>query len=176
MNLLKDTRVYLCGAMSYESNNGVEWRTSLKPFLKGLGIRIFDPTCKPIEIGPENLENRDNHHWLRTNGEFDELAELIKTIRCVDLRIVDIVDFLIVNIDLNTYTVGTWEEIFLANSQKKPILTHCEQGKKAAPLWLFGAIPHKHIFDSWSEIENYLLEIDTGLEDERWLLFDHSKT
>lgn len=178
MNLLRDTRVYLCGAMSYEPDNGIEWRDALKPFLKSLGIRIFDPTNKPIDIGPERLEDRTYHKELRDAEAYDEISKVAKTIRCVDLRIVDIVDFLIVNIDISTYTVGTWEEIFLANREKKPILVHVEQSKQQAPFWLFGTIPHQHIFSEWSDIENYLLEIDSGstTDEKRWYLFDHTRT
>ena len=177
MNTLKDTRCYLAGAMSLSPDNGVEWREDIKPFLKSLGVRIFDPCSKPINIGPENLENRERHRWLRTNERFDELSKLIRIIRDVDLMMVNTVDFLIVNLDTSIHTCGTWEEVFLANREKKPILVHIEQGKQATPLWLFGTIPHWNIFSSWRDIKDYIIGIDSGnIESKRFYLFDHSRT
>lgn len=175
--MLRDTRVYLCGAMSFCEENGVQWRDRLKPFLKGLGIRIFDPCDKPIDFG---IEDRKLHAKLLSEGCYDELAKLLKEIRCVDLRMVDISDFLIVNIDITMYTCGTWEEVFLANREKKPILVRCKQGKKKAPPWLFGTLPHRFIFDTWEQVQDYLIEIDNSNEpvsfDRRWYLFDHART
>ena len=59
---------------------------------------------------------------LKLEKKYEELSGLMKTIRSVDLRLVDISDFLIVSLDLNTHPCGTYEEIFLANRQKKPII------------------------------------------------------
>lgn len=176
-NLLKDSRVYLCGGMEKAPDNGAHWRQNLKPFLRSLGIKIFDPTNKPIEIGHEKFEDRNYHKLLRERQDYDEIAKVSKIIRRVDLRMVSICDFLIVNIDTEISTCGTWEELFLANSQKKPILMHCEQGKQNCPFWLFGTIPHWNIFDSWDEIKDYLTSINFGYSnDERFYFFNHSRT
>jgi hypothetical protein len=35
-----------------------------------------------------------------------------------------------------------------------------EQGKRNAPDWLFGTIPHDMIFSNWEEIKEYLLYIN----------------
>jgi hypothetical protein len=99
----------------------------------------------------------------------------MKSIRSVDLRLVDISDFIIVNLDLDTHPCGTLEEIFWANRQKKPIIIHMVQGKQNAPDWLFGTIPHEMIFSSWNEIENYLNSINTSSEIDshnRWYFFN----
>ncbi len=177
MNLLKDSRVYLCGGMENCPDNGVQWRARLKPFLRSLGIKIFDPTEKPINIGSEKLEDRNYHQLLRRHLDYEAMAEVSKIIRGVDLRMIDIVDFLVVNIDTDISTCGTWEELFLANSQKKPILVYIKQGKHQAPFWLFGTIPHRNIFGSWDETENYIRQIDNGyITDDRFYLFNHSRT
>lgn len=47
---------------------------------------------------------------------------MMKVIRSVDLRLVDISDFMIVNLDLETHPCGTLEEIFWANRQKSRYL------------------------------------------------------
>ena len=99
----------------------------------------------------------------------------MKTIRSVDLRLVDISDFLIVNLDLDHYACGTWEELFLANRSKKPIVIHIEQGKQNTPDWLFGTIPHQMIFSTWLELQSYLQYIDGNSQIEhhnRWRFFD----
>ena len=99
----------------------------------------------------------------------------MKTIRSVDLRLVDISDFLIVNLDLDIHPCGTYEEIFWANRQKKPIIIHMVQGKENAPDWLFGTIPHEMIFSSWDDIKSYLgsiNEIDEINNYNRWYFFN----
>ena len=85
----------------------------------------------------------------------------MKTIRSVDLRLVDISDFVIVNLDLDVHPCGTLEEIFWANRQKKPIVVHMVQGKSHTPDWLFGTIPHQMIFSNWEDIQDYLKHINS---------------
>ena len=41
---------------------------------------------------------------------------------------VDICDFLVVNLDLDVHATGTYEELYWANRMKKPILVRIEQG------------------------------------------------
>ena len=69
---------------------------------------------------------------------------------------------------------GSYEEIVTANSQKKPVLIWCEQGKKHAPNWLFFMLPHEHIFNSLDEIFDYLDKINTESDIsklKRWFFF-----
>jgi len=52
---------------------------------------------------------------------------------------------------------------------------HVEQGKKNAPDWLFGTIPHQMIFSDWIDLKNYLMHIDSDENIEcykRWQFFD----
>ena len=171
---LINQRVYLAGAMDRVADRGVGWRDSITPFLQNLGIVVFNPISKPTDIG---LEDHDTHQIktkLKAMSRYDELSAMMKTIRAVDLRLVDISDFLIVNLDLNVHPCGTYEEIFLANRSKKPIIVHMEQGKQHTPDWLFGTIPHQMIFSNWLEVKNYLQHIHTDVEIEyynRWKFF-----
>lgn len=171
---LINQRVYLAGAMDRVADRGVGWRDSITPFLQNLGIVVFNPISKPTDIG---LEDHDTHQIktkLKAMSRYDELSAMMKTIRAVDLRLVDISDFLIVNLDLNVHPCGTYEEIFLANRSKKPIIVHMEQGKSQTPDWLFGTIPHQMIFSTWLEVKNYLQHIHTDAEIEyynRWRFF-----
>ena len=82
------------------------------------------------------------------------------------------------SIDLSVHACGTYEEISIANSQKKPILVWCQQGKENAPNWLFFMIPHEHIFSSMEELMGYLSFVDSheGEVDhfKRWFFFNRN--
>jgi len=175
MNRLKNQRVYLAGAMDRVADRGSTWRDNITPFLHGLGIVVFNPISKPTDIG---LEDQDSHNIktkLKQEHRYDELSVMMKTIRSVDLRLVDISDFLIVNLDLNVHPCGTLEEIFLANRQKKPIIIHMVQGKDQTPDWLFGTIPHQMIFSSWDDIKKYLIHMNSSENIDsykRWYFFN----
>lgn len=176
MNRLKHQRVYLAGAMDRVADRGATWRESISPFLKSLGITVFNPLIKPTSVGLEDYHVGLMKKQLKENQNYDELSSIMRTIRSTDLRLVDISDFLIVNLDLNHHACGTYEEISLANRSKKPILIHVEQGKQQTPDWLFGAIPHEWFFSSWSDLKNYLLSIDSDNEIDRknrWQFFNY---
>lgn len=174
LNRLKNQRVYLAGAMDRVPDRGTTWRDSITPFLESLGIVVFNPINKPTDIG---LEDQDTHiikTKLKQQHRYDELSSMMKVIRSVDLRLVDISDFMIVNLDLTVHPCGTLEEIFWANRQKKPIILHMVQGKQHTPDWLFGTIPHQMIFSTWDEIKSYLTHINSSENIEhhkRWYFF-----
>lgn len=175
MDRLRNQRVYLAGAMDRVSDRGNGWRDNITPFLETLGIVVFNPIKKPTKIGEEDDLVHKQKIQLKLNHQYDELASIMKTIRSVDLRLVDISDFLIVNLDLDIHPCGTYEEIFWANRQKKPIIVHMVQGKESAPDWLFGTIPHEMIFSSWEPIKEYLKDINTNTEIKtfnRWYFFN----
>jgi nucleoside 2-deoxyribosyltransferase len=174
MNRLKGQRVYLAGPIDRCPDQGNTWRDTLIPFLKEKGLIVFNPIAKPINVGREDPEARNYRKNLKEMENYDQLSLLMKEIRNVDLRMVDISDFLIVNLDLDIHPCGTLEEIFLANREKKPILIRMEQGKKQCPDWLFGTVPHRMIFSTWEEIKEYLTYIDTSNQIEtfkRWYFF-----
>jgi hypothetical protein len=141
-------------------DRGTTWRDNITPFLENYGIVVFNPISKPTEIGLEDHETHIIKTKLKEQQRYEELSSMMKTIRSVDLRLVDISDFLIVNLDLDVHPCGTYEEIFDANRSKKPILIHVEQGKQHTPDWLFGAIPHQMFFSSWDDIKKYLIHIN----------------
>ena len=172
---LSNQRVYLAGAMDRVSDRGNGWRDTITPFLESLGVIVFNPIKKPITIAQEDEATHKYKIKLKSEQNYDELSHLMKVIRSVDLRLVDISDFMIVNLDLDVHPCGTYEEIFWANRQKKPIIVHMVQGKQQAPDWLFGTIPHEMILSSWDEIKNYLTEIHTYSEIKtfnRWYFFN----
>ena len=162
MNRVKNQRCYLAGAMDRVIDRGKGWRQEITPFLESLGIVVFNPITKPTEVG---LEDHDTHlvkTKLKRKKRYEELSSMMKVIRSVDLRLVDISDFLIVNLDLDIHPCGTYEEIFWANRQKKPIIIHMVQGKEHTPDWLFGTVPHQMIYSDWNDIYGYLEHINSS--------------
>jgi len=175
MNRLKNQRCYLAGAIDRVADRGNGWRDAFTPFLQSLGVIVINPLKKPTNIAQEDSTTAAHKKKLKKHEKYDELSTIMKEIRSVDLRMVDISDFMIVQLDLRSQPCGTLEEIFWANRQKKPIIIKMEQGKKETPDWLFGTIPHHFIFNSWHDIQEYLLGIDrvhnlSAME--RWCFFD----
>jgi len=108
MNRLALNRGYLCGAMDRVIDGGIGWRQDLIDSLSDLNILWLDPCRKPIDIGVEDLENRELRHKAKRSGDFEFVRNQMKQIRPVDLRMVDVADFLIVNIDLQVHATGTY--------------------------------------------------------------------
>ena len=83
------------------------------------------------------------------------------------------------SVDTDVHACGTYEEIAVANSQKKPVLVWCQQGKAAAPNWLFFMLPHQHIFDSMENLMGYLAYVHKHNGDvdhyKRWFFFNKDK-
>jgi hypothetical protein len=178
MNRLHNNRVYLCGGMDRVADGGAGWRKRITPSLKEMGVAVLDPCCKPIDCGIESDLARETIAEWKAAGEWDLVVDEMKLLRCVDLRMVDISDFLIVYLNLNDYAFGTIEELVTANRQKKPILVMVEQTKHNAPSWLFGMIPHQHIFSSFEDLMQYLQDVNSGKETNhyrRWFFFDYDK-
>lgn len=156
-------------------DGGTQWRDMLTPQLKEMGIRVLNPCNKPISIADESIESREYRQHLLNSGQYDKLAKEIKLLRIIDLRMVDVADFLIVNFDTSIPMCGTMEEVFLANRQKKPVLFMCPQGKSKIYHWMFGTFPHKHMFGSWPDLMKYVNHIDQAEyveHDKRWVFFD----
>lgn len=178
------TIAYLCGAMDRVKDGGVGWRKKITPELNKLGVIVFDPCEKPImgNAGFEEEKERAVRHQLKQEERYSDIKEKVKWIRTTDLRMVDKADFLICNIDVEVHACGTYEEIFWANRQKRPIILHVEQGKKATPDWLIGALTPELIFDNWGDIIDYLRDkvaYTDNYEDietfNRWILFNMEK-
>jgi hypothetical protein len=177
INRLFLNRGYLCGAMDRVVDGGLGWRKQIQSDLSDLHVCWLDPTNKPIDIGIEDMENRtQRHQWKRTHN-YEAVRNDMKIIRGVDLRMVDIADFLIANLDTDVHACGSYEEIYLANREMKPIIIHIEQGKEHAPDWLYGVIPHEFIFSTWPEVYDYMRHVahDPVVEQfKRWYFFDFS--
>ena len=137
MNRLKGMRTYLAGAMVRVPDGGVVWRDKITPLLESKGVVVLNPCDKPVEVGIEDASTRASIEELKDKGEYGKIKKDYGVIRTLDLRCVDISDFIIASIDIDVHACGTYEEIALANSQKKTVLICCQQGKRFPPNWLY---------------------------------------
>lgn len=145
-----------------------------------MGAGAFDPCEKPLQSYHEDEKNITWRRGLKSKGDYDELSKMMRKISNIDLRGVDDCGALIVNIDLDSRPCGTLHEIVLSNSQKKPCIIRCEQGKEQIPDWLYGRLPHALFFSTWGEVYNYLTHINTAPDSDiddlnRWIFFDYDK-
>lgn len=172
MNLLKNTKCYLSGAMQY--SDGRSWRNEITPFLNSLNIKVFDPYNKPLisEI-KEDPAAREMLLAKMEEGNFDFVASYMKTIRAEDLRLCDIADFAIVNIKPEVASWGTAEEIVTLCRMKKPTFIVIEGGARKTPLWIMGMFPYKYFYNSLDEVKTVIQAIDSGekkMDSDRWHL------
>lgn len=186
MNRLRFMTAYLVGPMDHDRESGKEWRDVMGPWLhEEKNCIVVDPYDKPMKSvsAVDALEDEANHQKVvsaiatKTDEGYDFAEEKMKVVRSTDLRIVDHAAFEVVNLDLDKRPCGTYDELFMGNSQKKPIITMCPQGKSEVPPWLFGTYPHRMMFDSWGNVQDYLDYIDTAPDSKietlgRWVFFD----
>lgn len=175
MNFLNKTKTYLVGHMQYL--NGRNWRDQVTEKLKPLNILCFDPYKKPFvkDVDESESAREEMDNWLM-NGQYDRLSNKMKTVRSYDLNLVDRSDFIIAHLVPEVASWGSAEEIVTAVRMKKPIFISMDGGKKKTPLWMFGMIPHKYIYNSIDEIIDMVYSIDSGqkkIDSERWRLLQN---
>ena len=171
-NILKRTRCYLIGAMQYI--DGSEWRAYVQKNLELMNIIVFNPYNHPyINSKEENNDIRTGLTEMLNDEKYDDLSKYMRQIRSEDMRTVDISDFMFCYIDPKYFTCGSWEEFFLANHQKKSIFLVVEGGRKSCPLWVFGTIPHRYIYNNIDDALTMIKNIDNGtipIDSSRWRL------
>jgi len=136
-SLLQGSTVYLSGPMDFvmsradESREG--WRSRITDVLEAWGVRVFDPWFKPAvrNLSRYGIEDETSTE-ARKRWVFDDTAEGATTrselasafwpVMHIDLRMVDLSDFLIACCPTNLYSVGTPHEIVVARQQRKPVL------------------------------------------------------
>ena len=107
MNRLKGMRTYLAGAMDRVPDGGAGWRDKITPLLERMGVIVLNPCDKPSEIGKEDKNTRGHIERLKVEGKFQQIRDEYGVIRTLDLRCVDISDFLIVSVDTDVHACGT---------------------------------------------------------------------
>jgi len=136
-SILEGSRVYLSGPMDFVASRKYEkehgWRTRISRFLKSKGVTVFDPWEKPEVIGMPEYGNEDinttdvRNEWdygssQKSSNKRANCADSFWPTMHIDLRMVDISDFIIAFCPTNIYSVGTVHEIVVARQQHKPVL------------------------------------------------------
>lgn len=170
---LKNTNALVISPMEADLEAGRELRSRIKKQLAELGINVWDHYSRPFINEIE--ENEETHNELikaRECGNY-ELINSYRDIRRQDLSLVDTADFIICVFEKKTFSVGTWNEFFLADSLRKPIFFVWGEGKDKCPLWLFWTLPHSYIYSSVIEALETIKAIDSGqieIDSKRWRL------
>jgi len=167
MNQFPGIIFYLSGPIQYAKNNN--WRRELGTFLKMRRALVLDPTVKEkatliSSLGykrvSEDLEIEDSLEYFKRlidEGKYEEVQKKMHIIRNIDLGMVERSDVVIVYVDLETPTFGTWEEIFYAIHHGKSVLWILDCELKDLPLWLFGTIQDlRLVFRNSYELMNFL--------------------
>jgi hypothetical protein len=178
MGRLKGMMVYLSGSMEADPNQGIEWREVITPRLKEMGVGVLNPCNKPTDKAKEVGDVRPMLHQLKVNGHFAEVHQFMKQIVSVDLRMVDISNFIIMKLNPNLHLCGSYWEAAIAVQQRKPLLICCEEGFASIPNWLYGITPYRLFFDTWEKLFTYLDHVDKDNEVDdlrRWTFFDYEK-
>ena len=174
-NRLKNTRVYLCGAMDRVADGGVEWRDWITPMLEEFGCVVYNPCKKPFILNEntiEDIKSRRLRSELKKAGKYQEVREIMREVRNSDLRMVDYSDFIIVHLDTDVHACGTYEEIAVAGRSKKPVLVICKQGVSNIPDWLFAQIEPEMFFATFYDVLAYLKKIDDiDIPPKRWYFY-----
>jgi hypothetical protein len=180
MNRLWGNKAYLISQIDHAKDYGITWREEITPFLNSLGVIVLNPCKKPTQEGNEVGDDQNILKKLQEVEAYDKLSEKMRQIRSIDLRMIDISDFVIVRLDMEIPACGSIEEITLANKQKKPVLIWCPQGRKRLYRWIYGMIPWTHTFDTLDELKQYLNYInsaekiyETEKKINRWRFFDY---
>jgi len=159
--------------METSADAGVGWRQTVKNALADFGITWWDPTSKPNVLGQNLPDEADIAQIERDHGRNGFWTyKALSLIRNVDRRLVTLADFLIVSLDPACPGCGTYEELFLANSQEKPVLILAPKGVDTIPLWILGTLPGAHFAESTDDLFDILHEVDAeGLDRSgRWIL------
>jgi hypothetical protein len=177
-NILKNTRCYLIGHMEFLNGRG--WRETTKKELGGRKIKFFDPYFKPFldDVPEDEASRQEMMHWRETE-QYDLVAERMKSVRGYDLRLCDVCDWFIAVINPKVASWGSSEEVTTLIREKKPVFLVIDdpKGKKACPLWLFGVLPHKYIYNNLNEVLETVKAIDDGIikiNSDRWKLLKPS--
>jgi len=170
---LSGVTVYLSGPIQFAEDDGVTWRQEVRELIKefGLPLRIIDPCNKGDDVIHEIGEDRELLNTLKSQGKFEEVRNIMKSIRRWDLRAVDYSNFLIVRVDPTVPTWGTVDECVVAERQQKPILVIVKGGCINCPDWLLAMVRIEEVFSSCKTCVEYLNKLHSGNipMDDRWV-------
>lgn len=180
MGKLDNSVAYLAGAIENANDDGVSWREEIVNRIHNANINLgfIDPCDKGDKVLGEIGKEREMLRQAKIDGNYDVVTEKMKEVRHWDLRAVDHANVLILGLDPDVPTCGTWNEVFEAEDQQISILAIIKGGASRAPDWLFAVMDHNMMFSTVEECVEYIQKVDNGeVEvDDKWLcLHDNIK-
>jgi len=176
MGCLDNITIFLSGPIDRTDDDGIIWRNDIKNriYTEKINVDFFDPCNKPKGLGSETRIEKTLVTKLVNANKWDEAKQLVKKFRRYDLRGVDTSNLIIAYVDIDIHSCGTYDEVFTAERQGKPVFIIMARGytKKDIPRWLLAFINHNEIFESVSDCVSHLKKIDNGeiSMDRRWVL------
>lgn len=178
--------------MQYADDGGIGWREKSSDFLKKLGIKPLNPANKPCDNATEDKSNREYITGLQKKASelkkignlreadnyLDEVSRIMKDVIAIDLRLLDISDFMLMYVNPNIHTVGSYVEYGMACLQRKPVVIFCPSGLENMPIWFLGQSSHRSMFTTLDESLEYIRHIheDKNIDTlKRWKFFNYNK-
>jgi hypothetical protein len=175
MRDLNGIKVFLSGGIDRVDDDGVGWRKEIRKKAKRakLPVEFLDPTDKPEGMGSEVGDEKIRIQSLMEKGKWEQAQEEVKIFRRFDLRMVDHCHLYIVYMDLNVHYCGTYDELFTAERQNKPLFVIMAPGqsKYDIPSWLIASVEEDEVFESIDDCVEHLKLMQNGkiLFDRRWV-------
>ena len=154
-------RIYLPGPMEACRATAPIWRNEIKSKLVAVGFdkeNIIDPVERQPSGEYEAIDE------ARAANRWADVDRITREIVNHDLRFVDLCDILICHLFPNVVTCGTWDELFMASSQRKPVFIIMDNWQENVPSWLFGRFGHEAMHSSVDEVINRMRNIRDGME------------
>ena len=155
----------------------VKQNNTIVDYLKQLELDIVEDYEASV-MSEYSEEEKKKMMQLKETGRYFELTERMKDIVHVDLRMVDVSDFLIIYLDLDVGMFGTIHELLNSLAQRKPTLVVINGGRARAPNWLFGIMDYNFMFDSFDDLQIFLNQINDGTiggDLSRWVFFSNNE-
>ena len=183
MNLLRNSTVYLAGAIDH-FDDPRSWRTKItNELLLPMGVKVYDPLVKPSWLSEHakvdlscytDLIRKSLRNESMTYDD-RQIWRGMKEVRQIDLRMAHSADFFIMSLP-KRFTVGTLEELSVAAKAKKPILVHMPDG--IVSTWLPTQIANEiheyrdSHFPDWNNLYEFLTSVNDGsrrVDNLRWI-------
>lgn len=162
--------------MEQAPDNGVGWRRRFVKLAIQAGLKIYfiDPTAKPGR-SHGNAEDREYQSRLKREGRYEELRAYVHKYRRDDLRFCDKLDAAVVVIDPKIPSWGTANEVYVSETEHKPMFVVCEGGISGLPNWCFDVFDLDLVFGTIEEVIAEMVKLNTGEKtmDDRWVLIQH---
>jgi hypothetical protein len=122
MRYLNNMTIYLAGPI--DNFEGEDWRAKYLPDFKKLGLKVYSPMIKPDWISPDARVKKLSDETVENmkDGLYQgAVSQASKEVREVCLSMVSHSGIVLCYLP-KIFTVGTFDEIFTADRQNKPII------------------------------------------------------